>query len=417
MTPENQLRASASLNVALGELSAITRFSAEAKRNAFVKLFKQLSSAERAQLCNETAALLKDKFTQEGGGQQLDGVVYALIGGIAVERDWESARGFLNSVLSLSSDVAFFRELAIVFLEIADNEFEGKSSKIPLAQTSLVLLTEFGLLLANRTGQSSLSGKGVSSVVEYITTNLLARSNVNNNAMRISLVHFLSKCQSGNNATMQLGRVISRFGQSLLEDLFRAFFEDKKRENAAFYFLLEHLDSFFAASPALAEMSHNVLKHFMLKYPTEFPTFLGTYVERLPKESVRLRLATKHISLLLRSAIDVSQKALTESLLKVVIRHLESFDVSKEILQTEIISISNIVKGQGSTRKNELVDEVLLSLLAFAESHKITSADGIILLAKGTSRTRIKKTRETPMKLVKLGAEPSPLESMLQLAV
>ena len=403
---KSQLTSETGMEKALKELSSadMTRTGGDAKRQAFTKMYKAFNTEERKILCDKAADLLKDRFQN---AQRLEGMLTHLASGFAAERDWESAIVFLKAVLDKSSDAEFFRELALVLLEISDNQLSDKHNRVPVGQTILVLLTEFGLLLASRAGQSALD-RDAARVVEYITTNLLSRSNVNNTAMRISLVHYLASCPLTNQGTMQLNRVISRFGQSLLDDMLTAYFEDKRKGNAAFFFLVDHLKSFFAASPALAEMSHSVLKHYMLKFPTEFPSFLASYSEFVAREETALRLAAKHIALLYRAAHDVSQKGLADTIGKILLKHLSLFaEVSDALLNEQVEIVSQILLGPSKNAHNIAFDEFLKDVSALS---KIAAQSKVVPLA------RARKSKETHVKLAKTGEKPSPLEAMLALA-
>lgn len=403
----------------------LARISGAARQAAFGKLWRQLSPDARKLVCERSALLLKERHSS---GERLDGVLFALSSGFASERDWESAHHLLQAMARTTGEAEFFREVALILLELTDFDLSEKHGKVPLGQTTLVLLTELGMLLANQSGQSSLDYQGTSRVVEFITTSLLARSNVNNAAMRISLVHYLSKCPMNSQATLQLNRVISRFGQSLLDDLLKAFFEDKKRANAAFFFLVEHLNSFFSASPALAEMSHNVLKHYMLKHPAEFPMFLASYADQVAREDASLRMATRHMALLLRAAIDVAQKPLAEALVRALGKHLAVFrDVSEEAFNEQFEGVAQIAfsgaaalpagaatgaaRGpRGGSQLSEDLFRNLAQLLSVDRSE--AGRNGKVMLFAN----KLKKPKDLGVKLAKVGEKPSPLEQMLSLA-
>ena len=382
----------------------------EFRRTYFVKHFKLLSGEQKKQLCLESAKILRRKFNDN---ERLEATLYLLATAIAQERDWDASTLLLDSVVHEATSSDFLKELALILLEVSDHELEEHGSKIPLGQTLLVLLTELGLQLAAQSGHHSLSTEETGRVVEYITTNLLARSNVNNNAMRISLVHYLSRFPMTSQTSLQLNRVISRFGQSLLDDMLKAFFEDKRRGNAAFFFLVEHLNCFFTSSPALADMSHNVLKHFMLKHPDEFPAFIASYCEFIPKEQKTLEQATKHLSMLLRCSVEVGQRPLVEAIGKVLLRHLNVYgDVSYEFLQFHLNEVVQNVTLNGRLSNSPYLDNFLRQtkmVLASANPSSVTH--------KGvTQLTSRRKPKEAVVKMAKVGDKPSPLEQMLQLA-
>ena len=314
---------------------------------------------------------------------------------------------FLKAILSVSSDSDFYKEVAMAMLHLSDVELADHKGKNTIGHAILVLVTELGLMIAENAKNSSLDPQGASFVVEYVTTSLLARSNLNSNAIRVSLLHYLSRCPLNSNTSSKLNRVISRFGQSLLDDLLQAFFEQKKRGNAAFFFLAEHLSTFFTAAPALAEMSHSVLRHYMLKHPDEFPSFMASYSDWVSREHKTLSMTAQHISLLMKSAADVSQKHLAESLCAVLQKHLKLFgEVSRELLEDELAQVEFILKGNKPV-KSVIVEDLLMSLNSLRSDGK--KQGRVVPLAK------LKKIKEN-VKPAKVGNKPSPLESMLALA-
>jgi hypothetical protein len=387
----------------------LNRSHGEFRRSLFVRTFKNLASAQKVEVCHLSALVLKNKFYSN---ERLEASIYLLATTIALERDWDAATSLLKSIVNEAKSGDFLKELALIFLEVADHEMSEKSAKLPLAQTILVLLTELGLQLAERSNSGALSSEESGRVVEYITTNLLARSNQNNTAMRISLVHYLSNCPMTSQTSLQLNRVISRFGQSLLDEMLKAFFEDKRKGNAAFFFLVEHLNSFFTASPALAEMSHNVLKNFMLRFPDEFPAFLASYCEFIPKEQGKLEQATKHLSLLLRSSVEVSQRQLSEAMGKVLLKHLKVYaDVSQEFLLSHANEVVHLATAGGRYLQSPLLEDFLKQIKLLPKATGVA-----VSIGKVSVLAQKRKQRESVVKLAKVGDKPSPLDQMLQLA-
>jgi hypothetical protein len=408
-TDKTKTDAASAKQVALAELSQPTQKAiSDPRKHPMVKAFRLLSDAERADLAAHAATELHRRFHE---GQRIDVIFYLICCCVASERHWDTAHRFLECILEQSGDPNLFREIALSLLEISDSEISGPSSRLPLAETALVLLTEYGLMLANQEGRSSLDHKGASHVVEYISTSLLARSNVNSTAMRISLIHFLTRCKPEKQSTIQLHRVISRFGNTLLEDLLRAFFDDKKKVNAAFFFLVEHLHAFLSASPSLATMTHDVLKHHMLKYPAEFPSFLASYCEWAPKDRESLTLAMRHIALLYKSALDVNQRPLSEAMSRVLIKVLEDIRGNDpEALAEHLTMTLNLIgAGQATTPNRQMMlQDVVLELQALGGD--LRAAQRVI------SMSRAKRSKDQMLKPAKVGDKPSPLESMLQLA-
>lgn len=395
--------------VCLQELShPRLRGTADPKKHPYARAYKSLDERARTRVAGAGAERLYAAFMKN---ERIDTLLFLICVGFTSDNDWQAVESFLDTQLRITGDVSFFRETAISLLEIADNEINDRTTTLPIAEAALVVLTELGLMLANQHGKSALDAKAASHVVEYISTSLLARSNINSTAMRISLIHFLTSCEPSHKSTQQLNRVISRFGHSLLEEMLKGFFDDKKKVTAAFFFLVEHLTSFFSASPKLAEMSHGVLKHYMLKYPYEFPLFLASYSESLPSDVNALSLATKHISLLHRAAIDVYQKPLAEAIGRVLIKHLSVCkELSQGFLQEQMEMIFTVLRSTPPVRGNRfiLVQEFVTSAQALTGDPRAVQ--------KVVSLSRAKKGRGSQIKTAKVGQRPTPLEAMISLA-
>lgn len=409
-TPTNM-----NLTAATAELNAPEQGrskSFESRRLSFTKHFKSIPSDGRKSLCESAALALKQGFENE---ESPDEILLLMISGIASEHDWDTTTAFLEAILRNVTNSESLQEIALSLLEIADNELSEDKRKLPYGQTALVMTTELGLLIANRTGKSSLDYRGMSRVVEYITSSLLARSNMNDTAMRISLVHYLARCPLNNQATSQLNRVMSRFGQSLLHELFGAYFEDKKRGNVAFHFLVQHLNIFFVASPSLSQMAHDVLKHYMLKFPDEFPTFLAGYCEHVAREEIRLAAITRHTALLVNAATEVSKRSLAESLGAVLVQTLEHFgDLSNESLESQSIAARQILSMglQKPSSAMSVLEEIIENVSAIITDAMHKASGNVVSIQKAH---KPKKLRAAP-KAVRIGNEPSPLETILALA-
>lgn len=396
----------------LREAPLARRAGTDRRLQVFLKSFKGLEEPERARLTDEAVTLFVERFK---AGYAVDDLVHLVVSGLASERDWETARVFLDALATKVPPGDSHKEIVISLLDLADNDLMDSAERerrLPLGQVALVLLTEFGLLLAARfADQNSRDGQLAAAVVEYVTTSLLARSNVNNNAMRIALIHYLAKCPFNHHGTEQLKRVIGRFGHSLLEDLFCAYFDGKKRRNAALHFLVHHLDVFFGTSPALAEMSQSVLRHYMLTHPFEFPEFLSSYCDLVPRQESRLRHATYQISMLLVCAIDVGRKDLAEKVADILLRHLSTFRAaSHDLFEDQIRVAVDIVEP--AAHRGSSAAMVSKSFVVAAGKLKAEDPTSSRVVAIGRARKYRKGQAPTKTTLV----QPTPLESMLSLA-
>jgi hypothetical protein len=158
-------------------------------------------------------------------------------------------------------------------------------------------------------------------------------------------------------------------------------------------------------------MSHNVLKHFMLKHPAEFPLFLASYCEFIPKEEITLSNATRHVALLLRSAVEVNQRPLVESLSRILVRHLSVFrDAGHPFFVAQTESAMQISTAQGRLARHPLLEDLVRETRVMMEPPAAENPQAkVVAIAR-------RKPRETPIKFAKIGEKPSPLEQMLQLA-
>lgn len=381
------------------------------RRSDFVKVFKNMGSDDRLQTCSAAVDIMNSRFA---AGFTPDDVLWVLLSALASEQDWKSMSSLLNILTEKMRNSDAIREVAISLLELADNEFVGTGAKrSQVGPTALVMLTEMGLMLAAGGSKSSLD-PDVAAVVEYITSSLLARSNITDTSMRLSLIHFLSQCPINTNSPQQLTRIINRFGQTLLTDLTQACFLDKRRSNAAFYFLVQHLNVFFASSPTLAEMSIDVLRHTMLRFPEEFPSFLSNYCKLVVREPLTLSITTRCVTVLFQSAVEVGRKSLAQSLAMILLEHLQQFkDISSEMHRQQVMDCLKIVNP--SSHSNSSIVDVLanfsdVALQSLQDSSKTSGVVVSMAARQKAAKVGLKS------KAVKFGPEPTPLESILALA-
>lgn len=381
------------------------------RRSEFVKIFKAMSSADRHLTCSAVVDITNARFAS---GYTPDDVLWMFLSALAAEQDSESMSAFLKFLTDKTRNSDALREVAISLLELADNEIvNNEANRLPVGPTALVMLTEMGLALAARDGKSKLD-PDVEAVVEYITSSLLARSNITDTSMRLSLIHFLSRRPVNANSSKQLTRIINRFGHTLLEDLTQACFEDKKRSNAAFYFLVQHLNVFFIASPTLAEMSIDVLRHTMLRFPEEFPSFLSSYCKLVDREPLNLSITTRCVTILLQSAIEVGRKSLAQSLSAILLEHLAQFKtISLDMHRAQVNDC--LIIARTSAQHSSSIADVLENFTENALQTLQPESKSNKAVVEIASKQKAAKT-SYKWKSIKFGQEPTPLESILALA-
>lgn len=261
----------------------------------------------------------------------------------------------------------FLLNICDSLFEIIDDEIsqsaDKQHSESSVLGACLALLTEISKRISQKeiTLHETAIGASSASLVDHITSNMLARSNLNNNTMRLGIMHYLSKVKPLSQIEWQ--RVTSRFGQSLLEHVFQTYFAFGTGSQNAFHFLSQHLGKFLCSSPALAEMTGAVLQNQMLKNPDEFPNFMQKYIDfALTKDGKNfdfLRSLCIHLSFLTKTACDVNQKKIFDPMFKVLTRFLSFFDDSKQEVYSKL---KNLVEEILSTSKTLAAKELLQAL-------------------------------------------------------
>jgi hypothetical protein len=385
--------------------------SAEIKNHAFFKHFKALTLDARIDIMRELAEIMHQRFEDN---LPFSDLTLLLVGTMAAESDWESSLEFLQQVAFTTRSSEYLRDFALNLVDISDNEMSGKNSKLPLAQCALVLLSEFGLNIANSSGKTLLPPKEIGYVVDFVTSNMLAKSNINHSAVRVSLVHYLASFPVTTQSSLQLNRVISRFGQTLLDELLKAFFEDKRKGNAAFFFLVEHLNCFFTSSPALADMAQGTLKHYMFKHPDEFPSFLSGYLDCMKKSFEVSLNSTKHLTMLAMSSVTIGQTNLTTLIGNLVFKHVKATrDMGRDVFMEHVQMVRSVL---GSRILPGL--EPMMKSFEKLEQSELQSDYGsgsVVYLAKLPKK--LKGSKALVNKVSDKSHKPTPLETMLQLAV
>jgi hypothetical protein len=391
--------------------TAVISHPSELMAHPFFKLFKSLNLEGRLALMHDYSGKMQLRYENSLPFADL---TLLLVGTVAAESDWESSLELLQHVALNAKSAEYLKDFALNLVDISGNEISGKNSKIPLAQCALVLLSEFGLNIAQVSGKTVLSPKDLSYVVDFVTSNMLAKSNVNHSAVRVALVHYLASFPVTQQSSLQLNRVISRFGQTLLDELLKAFFEDKRKGNAAFFFLVEHLNSFFSSSPALADMAQGTLKHYMFKYPDSFPDFVASYLECMKKSYDVSYNSTKHLTLLAMASTTISQDALGVQLGALVFKHVKSTrDLSREVFLDHLALVREVLASRPIVGLDSMVKS--FEKLEQIELANQDSSGNVVYLAKLPKRSKSPKLLVN--KISGKSHKPTPLETMLQLAV
>lgn len=240
------------------------------------------------------------------------------------------------------------------------------------------------------------TNKTAKNLVDEITSNVLSRSNINNNTVRLGIIHYLSVIKPVSKVELQ--RILTRFGESLLLHVFQVYFSRKKESKLAFYFLSKHLIDFMSSTPALAEMSAAVMQNQMFKNPKEFPDFIKKYIKcTIPyteKSHQFTRTIAIHLAFLTKSACEVDQK-----------------DLSKDLLQgiNMFLSLTQKIRSP-----HELIELRKIFFDIISSSRTLTAKDILFDFDKGKKNPHMSQNKLTDIKLDSMTV--TPMEEILFLA-
>ncbi|MES2614144.1 MAG: hypothetical protein V4591_01880 [Bdellovibrionota bacterium] len=315
------------------------------------KTYKHLNSSEKDKIVLHTAELIQNNYLKNHDFKTQLYHFSILFGN---EKDWTHIRQFLNHLLLDSTNLDFITKICEKLFLIIDEEYTLEHISTNVTATCLALITEIGSHV--KENMEKLDGElKIKHIffIEFLTSNMMARSNINNETMRIGLVYYFSRVEPSSHINIE--KILSRFGQSLLEHVLQTYFCNSKKSDLAFYFIIEHLDNFIFSSPALAEMSNSVLQNQMLKHTQDFPILMKKYISYKVKDMdfSMARSLVIHLSFLLKEACEVHQKTLIDSMLELTFSFIYLFEnKSKDGMINlcdilgEIIATSKSPKGK-----------------------------------------------------------------------
>lgn len=316
-----------------------------------------------------------------------------IIGSIQKNDGWDGKKLFLDKLFIGYVTFDFSQNVSKILFEIID---ESKEDHV--VGTALAMVTEVARrILENEIKLHQIgTNKTARTLVEEITSNILSRSNINNNTVRLGIIHYLSVIKPV--SKMELQRILTRFGESLLLHVFQVYFSGKKDSKLAFYFLSKHLLDFMSSTPALAEMSAAVMQNQMFKNPKEFPDFMKKYIKCATPYAGKSHQFTRaigiHLAFLTKSACEVEQK-----------------DLSRDLLQGINMFLSLIQKMRSP---HELIELRKIFFDIIASSRTLTAKDILMDFDKNKKKSQMNQNKGTDMKLDSTAV--TPMEEILFLA-
>ncbi len=374
------------------------------------KMFRSLDHHEKDMIVRNSAELIRHHFFQNTDFKTQIFCFSELFGS---EKDWEHLHLFLDYIFFGPINIDLLMKLSEKIFQLIDEECQNEMSTTHITGTGLALLTEIGVKV-NKSLEIAHDAARIKHInfIEYLTSNMLARSNVNNDTMRIGLVYYFSKVEPMSKVNIQ--KILSRFGRSLLEHVLQLYFSHSKKSDLAFYFIIEHLDNFIFSSPALAEMSNSVLQNQMFKHPQEFPLLLKKYISHKEKNINynEARALIIHLSFLLKATCEVNQKNLIDSILEITFNYIYTFEnKSKDTLLNLFDVIGEIISTSKSPKAKEITAIIYDKILTNSKMIEAVNAYKLIHLDMKNS-SWIKK-----LKMNAVGdKKPSPLDEILLLA-
>lgn len=266
---------------------------------------------------------------------------------VTQQNSWQKKQEAISVFLKTHQTDDVINHVIDVLFQIIDQSSSNQEIGV-----SAAILTEIAKHLSNRTIQirSIFTRKNNDSFVNDITSQFLSRSNINNNTVRLGIVHYLSEINPL--SKNELGHVLQRFGESLLKHTFQTYFSSKKESHHAFFFLKEHLDQFLSLNPLLAEMSAHVLQQQMLKNADAFPKMLKTYLdaltEKLDNNPALIRAIGIHLSFLMKTVCDIEHKQLIDQLLKIIISFASAHEKGFPKLRSLFLDVVSASKTQSA---------------------------------------------------------------------
>ncbi|WP_186647627.1 hypothetical protein [Fluviispira vulneris] len=366
--------------------------------------YNSLTIDQKNKLIEFTASQLKNKFDLE---EPIYDQLFSFCLISSFEKEFQHNNKLINILMEDLSNMHLLDKICQTLFSIMDHEYDFASNNSLIAAHSLAFIIELGIRLNKFHSKNEFNSEHTQHVIKYITSNLLARSNINNEEMRIGLVYYLSRIDT--KPQLYLQKILSRFGESLLESVFNKYFMNPEKNKTALYFLKEHLSVFLGGSAFIAEMTQSVLQAQMLKNPDEFIKLLTQFLKAPLNELDDYKNITIHVSFLLKKAFAINHSKLINSLMDIILDHLETIKNQKKDMY--------LLAG-------DIIIDILLSARTKQSRqfiNKISSLNKDIL-NDNKQQIKFKKTNVHPIKLnmeakAKMNSSPpSVLDEILLLA-
>lgn len=166
---------------------------------------------------------------------------------------------------------------------------------------------------------------------DFISSHLLARSNIPNQSLRLAISVFYSHIL--NQPVWKQQKILERFGENILNSIFQIYTAKNEKSPMALSFLFENFESFLSLSPDLASMTNSFLQKLMLQKPSDFVNFISQYRVFLQKKQSSAEFFVIHMSFLIQYIFELNHETLMGYMLKEFIEYV--YGVKEESKKVE----------------------------------------------------------------------------------
>lgn len=165
---------------------------------------------------------------------------------------------------------------------------------------------------------------------DFVSSHLLARSNIPNHSLRIAISVFYSHIID--QPIWKKQKILERFGENILNSIFQIYAAKDKKSSMALSFLFENFESFLSLSPELAAMTNQFLQKLMLQKTDDFINFMEQYRRFLEKRDHSAEFFVIHMSFLIQYIFELNHDTLVGFMLKTFIDYVYGYKA--DIIQT-----------------------------------------------------------------------------------
>lgn len=260
-----------------------------------------LNYFSRAEQLGIVRQLAKSFCSHSNNRAVAERTVESLLTWLSYTADDEISKTFITKLFKQKNA----RQACWVLIEITLNQETIISSDRQelVYATAVAFICELGKQLNDLSGKRSFVNKEL--LWDHLATYLLSLSNVNNSAVRLSLLSYFASMSHTEVGSRFFVRIMQRFGYTVLDRLFIALF-DKKQEAVALEYLLETMPALLRGDYQTQRTLAKIFKHYMYRLPRRSVIFLRIISEEINDELARHNLL-KHLASLYLVLSEIDQ--------------------------------------------------------------------------------------------------------------